>query len=181
MYFPHSQIPPQSVTDSTASVRTMQIIVGALILGVLSFVGVALFIKFPKLVPAPPVPGVAQFPVIAYFAMGMAAILFAARLVVPSIITQQLVRQLLQNKPTDQLTKNEFYSVYQTGLIIATALLEGAAFFNILAYVLQEQLWSLGVAGGLVVAMAAGFPTAERVDEWAADQLRQIQLNPPVQ
>ena len=48
-----------------------------------------------------------------------------------------------------------FAPVYQTELIIKLALLEGAAFMNGVAYLVEVQWWSLAVMGTLLFVMCS--------------------------
>lgn len=173
MYQPQSMFPPDGA-DPRQLVRTMQIICGALMMGVLSFLGVAAFIRFGKGVqPAP------AFPIVAYIAAGMAALMIIVRFVVPLLVTKTAIRQITTIRPLNDIRKLDLYGVYQTQMIVGCALLEGAAFFNLVAFIIHGELWTLGIVAVLLAIMAANFPTLERVDGWADDQLRQLQLNPP--
>jgi hypothetical protein len=55
-------------------------------------------------------------------------------------------------------------------MIIKLALLESAAFFNVIATVVEHNWWSLGLAGLLVGWMLTNFPTRSRVERWIAEQ-----------
>ncbi len=175
MYFPpQNQMSQGRITDPVQAVRTMQIICGALMMGVLMFAGVAMFLRLGPNAQPP-----AAQPVIAYLAAGMAAIIFVARLVVVPIATQMGIKQLAAMIPLEELTKLDFYGVYQMRMIVGCALLEGAAFFNLISFILDGQLWTLGIVGGLLAIMATAFPTLERVDNWAEEKLRMLKLDPP--
>jgi hypothetical protein len=52
-------------------------------------------------------------------------------------------------------------------------LLEGSAFLNVIADILQRNWWSLGIAGGLVLWMLRRFPTRRHLDRWLDDARRQ--------
>lgn len=60
------------------------------------------------------------------------------------------------------------YGVFMTRHLIRLALLEGAAFFNIVATFIEHNWWSLGIAGVLVGWMLTNFPTRNRVERWIA-------------
>ena len=57
-------------------------------------------------------------------------------------------------------------------MIVGLALLEGAAFFNIIAYMIAGHIWSLGIVAGLVVIMLLSFPTRGRVAFWIEDRMQ---------
>lgn len=172
-YGPQSMFPPEGA-DPRQLVRTMQIVCGALMMGVVSFLGVVIFIRIGKGVqPAPVVP------IVACLAAGMAALMTVVRLVVPLLVTRSAIKQITVIRPLNDIRKLDLYGVYQTQMIVGCALLEGAAFFNLISFLIEGQVWSLGIVAALLAMMAASFPTLERVDGWAEDQLRQLQLNPP--
>ncbi|HVX60236.1 MAG TPA: hypothetical protein VHC19_06540, partial [Pirellulales bacterium] len=57
---------------------------------------------------------------------------------------------------------------------IAVAILEGAAFFLVVAYQLERNPLALAVAIPLIIVIAAHFPTPARVAEWVERQLRRL-------
>jgi hypothetical protein len=69
---------------------------------------------------------------------------------------------------------------YQSALIIRSALLEGAAFFCLVAYMLEHNALSLAGAGMMLLFMLFGFPTRSKVEEaieterTTIEQLRQM-------
>lgn len=172
MYGPQSTFPPEG-TDPRQMVRTMQIICGALMMGVMSFLGIAVFLHLGKAQPAPAVP------MIAYMAAGMAALIVIVRLVISVPVTKSAIKQMTAIRPVNDIQKLDLYAAYQVQMIVSCALLEGAAFFNLVSFIIDGQLWTLGIVAALLAMMAVSFPTFERVDGWADDQLRQLQLNPP--
>lgn len=95
---------------------------------------------------------------------GLFAILaFVLHLLVPNLVA----RQMLANKPVNL---NSLLEAYQTKTIVALAILEGAAFLNIVACVQEHQWWSLAVAGGLVFWMLARFPNRGMIERWIEPQ-----------
>jgi hypothetical protein len=173
MYGPQSMFPPEGA-DPRQLVRTMQIICGALMMGVLSFAFVAAMVRFGQ-ADQPP----AAVPMIAYFAAGMAAMAILVRLIAGPLVVRAGLKQITTLRPIAELGKLDLYGVYQTQMIVSCAVLEGAAFFNLIGVIIDGQLWSFGVVALLLVLMAISFPTYERVDAWADEQLRLLQLDPP--
>lgn len=175
MYFPpQNQMPPSRFTDPVQAVRTMQIVCAALMMGVLMFAGAAIFMRFG---PGGQVP--AAQPMVAYMAAGMAALMIVARLVVVPFVIKGGIKQLTATTPLDDVAKLDFYGVYQTQMIVGCALLEGAAFFNLISFIVEGQIWTLGIVAVLLAIMATAFPTLERVGSWAEEQLRMLRLDPP--
>jgi len=64
--------------------------------------------------------------------------------------------------------------LYTSRTIIAAAILEGLAFFAIIAYLLTQSLLALAVAILLVAALAFHIPTRSGVLHWIEDQLQLI-------
>lgn len=139
--------------------------------GVIPFMAIAIVMRFGQ-APAGKI-------VIAYLAVGMAAMCVVARILVPRQIVRGGIALLLKTRRPDELGRMDLYPIYQTQMIVACAVLEGAAFFNLISYMTEGQMWTLGVVIVLLALMATSFPTAEKVNNWADEQLRRIQLDPP--
>jgi hypothetical protein len=145
-----------------AWIRNMQIIAGALIAGVVVFALVAVFVLGAL---SQPLTGV----IVSYMALGMTAMEMVPFALVPRFVTAQTVHRARQgagNLEGDALQ----YGLYQTRMILRYALLEGAAFFCIVATIIEHNWWTLGMAGGLVLIMLTIFPTRTRVEHWIETQ-----------
>ena len=53
---------------------------------------------------------------------------------------------------------------------VLQALLEGGAFFCIIAYMVTHLWWALAMAFGLLAAMVVFFPMRGRFDDWVREQ-----------
>lgn len=155
-------------------VRTMQVISVALMMGVLIFTGVTLLMRLRPGAEPP-----AANPVLSYVAVAATIIAVIARSLMMSMTVQGSVKELLKTKRADDLEPIDLFSIYQVRMIVGAAQLEGAAFFVLVSYMTDGQLWSMGLVVALLAMMAATFPTFERVQVWAEDTLRAIRLNPP--
>lgn len=145
-----------------AWVRNMQIIAGALIAGVVIFALIAVFALGAL---GQPPTGV----IVSYMALGMTAIELVPFALVPRFVTAPTVHRARQG--TGNLEGNALqYGLYQTRMILRYALLEGAAFFSIVATIIEHNWWTLGVAGGLVLMMLTIFPARTRVEHWMETQ-----------
>jgi len=152
--------------------RTMQIIVGALAWGVILFFLVVVF--FLRQQQPGPLPGEPILTYISGFA-GLAAMLGA--IVVPGMIIRGQRKDMLGGKlPPDAgaggATRTDaerelgpIVASYQTALIVRSALVEGAAFFCLVAYMLEGQTLSLFAAGVLLAFLLRGIPTKSRVED----------------
>ena len=66
----------------------------------------------------------------------------------------------------------KLFTVYQTKTIISAAVLDGAAFLSIVAFLLGGSLIALGLGLLLALAIVAMFPRTSRVLEWIEAQRR---------
>jgi hypothetical protein len=158
------------------SLVTMQIIAGALIQGVVIFLVVVVFF-----LPVPP----NQLAVLnSYFGLGFALVAMAMSLVVPNVIVASTKKSLVKGRPIDlpkqfgEMSNLGFLAplagLYQTKMIIAMALLEGAAFFNLISYMMERQPFTLAVVGMLLLALAMNFPTRRGLEKWLAEETKSI-------
>jgi len=135
-------------------IRVMQILTLAMAAGVVMFGVVAVLIV--GALNEPP-----DGQLVSLLGLAFAGLAFVLHLIVPGIIANQNV---VADGETD------WYAVLQVRTIIGLALLEGAAFFNLVACIFEHNWWSLAVAGGLVFWMLARFPTTTGVEQWIETQ-----------
>ncbi len=165
-------------------VRTMQIITGALVIGLVSFLGIVLFLPArQKAGPPGPAPNPAQAraqaqPVISYAAVAFAVMALPMSLLVPSVVVKGGRKQIAEGmwtppaRGTGTVPPGPFgdtfrlASVYQSALIIGAALNEGPAFFALIAYMIEGLPVILGLAVLLILGVAVRFPTHTRVEQW---------------
>ena len=155
--------------------RQMQIIVGAMLLGTLVFGVVVMVIGGQG--PQDPAPiqgeeverrGDELIGTIAMF-FGLAA-----------VVMQQALGRLLADKTAKQLAARSADPVeslggaYMTGLIVSCAICEGAAFFNLIAYMLFQGWPNLAMAGLLALVIATKLPTVGRVAAWVEARQRDL-------
>jgi hypothetical protein len=158
-----------------AATRTMQIIVGVLATGVFIFLGVVL--NLPVQPPAGPL-------VNTYVALGAAAVAIVAAVAVPAIMAQKMVAaggsgkvpnpapQIPDAADADELADvGPLVAIYQTTLIVGVAILEGAAFYNAITFMLERQTINLVAAAVLAAFVIAKLPTPSRVEDWVLNQL----------
>jgi hypothetical protein len=168
---------------------TLQIIVAALAFGVLTFAGIALLVAVDA---AGAAGGPAQ-PLLTYIAAGAALVALVLSWIVPGLIAGSGRQAIAASEPIstatpmrDQPAANELGDVapllaaYQTRQIVRAAILEGAAFFCLISYIIEKQSLSLVAAGIMVLLLLGQFPTRSRVEDWiggemaAIEQLRQM-------
>ncbi len=146
--------------DFDQRVWTMQIIAVALVMGVVLFAAVAVLgigalDKPPK-----------ADATVSYIALAFATVMFGAHLVVPATVA----RNARTTAGNEAMHASRWVAIYQTKLVVALALLEGPAFFNMIALIIESHWWSLATAGALVFFMLAAFPTKTRVAQWVETQ-----------
>jgi len=159
------------------AVWTQQIIAVSLPAGVLVFLAIVL-----TLIPgeAPNDDGL----LITYVAVGMAMVMIPISLIIPRFLGGSIREALMAgdtpeypqqyDPPEDVGPIGPLAWLFQTRMIVGLALLEGAAFFNAIAYMLERQEISLVTTLLLVAAMFFQFPTRTRMESWLQDELKRI-------
>ena len=160
-----------SNSPSTADgrIRAMQIIAGALIAGVVVFGIVVVFVV--GALNQPPAAGIVK-----YMALGFIVLELVPFALVPTFVTTE---SITRSQPENRMLSEEErpYGLYQTRMIIRFALLEGAAFLNLVATIIEHHWWNLAAAGGLAFLMLLMFPTRTRVEQWIETQRMQSDAN----
>jgi hypothetical protein len=152
---------------------TTQIIIGALAAGVFTFIGRLPFFAAPRGDRGPDEPLLLVY---IGWGRGLAVAVFFAWAIVPRLIAGHMRQAIADGQPleTEVGDVRPLVNMYQTRLIIGAAILEGAAFFNVVAYMLEHQPISLVVAGLLALTLLAQIPTFGRLRNWAEDDLATI-------
>ena len=88
------------------------------------------------------------------------------------VIVNGQKRQLNQSPGDEQ--RSLLAGLYQTKMIVGMAVLEGAAFFNLVAYITEKQFWSYGVVAFLLGVMAISFPSQGQFESWAEEMKRDL-------
>jgi hypothetical protein len=141
--------------------RTMRVLLVALCVGVLGMAAVMVWLR--DAAPLPPPPGV---PVLSFVGLGLAAFLAVGSVVLPLVLQATWRRASRQGPGADEA----WWGRYQARLLFQAALLEGATFFQLIAYRIEGLPVSLGVAGGLFLCLLLLFPTRPGVERWVAAQ-----------
>jgi len=135
--------------------RTSQIVVSALIGGVVIFAAVAIALTWQK----PP-----GEPFMAYFSAVFAVPVVIFGFVFAKVMLPTIRKSLPPEIAADKI--RALYAEYQGAVLLRNASLEGAAFLNVIAYLTTALWWSLAVVAVLVAVMIVGFPTSSRFDDW---------------
>lgn len=145
--------------------RNSMIIVGALMFGLLNFAGIALLVG-RNAKPEGPV-------MLSYLGLGGATVMMVLRFVIPGLVTAAATRR--SEDQTPEVFRQQLGTTYQTKTIIGNALLEGAGFFNCVAYIVTGSVLNIGAVAALLTIMAITFPSQTQFDNWA-DQIQRDTL-----
>lgn len=120
-------------------------------------------------------------PVLSFAGLVLAATVLVAVLVLPGVLAANWRKAAAQAETSAQ-GEALWWTLYQTRLIVLSALLEGTVFFLLLAYLLEGMGWSLVMAGLFGLSLVLLFPTRARVESWvrAQQELVEQQKNPPL-
>ncbi|MDG1893371.1 MAG: hypothetical protein P8J37_00530 [Fuerstiella sp.] len=169
---PDDQSPGQPTLDRVQSVRALKIITFALVSGVLTFMGVALAINRGAIDGEPKI--------MSWIGIGMAGLMIVNHLVLPNIVARAASNRVNAEgfHDADEATKFSLvFPAFQTRHIVASAMLEFAAFMNLLFYLLTAYVGNLAAASVLVVVLALRFPTVSAAEFWVQDRIREIELS----
>jgi hypothetical protein len=163
-----------------AKVRIQKIIVAALGMGCIAFLAIALVVASQK-------QPMAQ-PMLSYIALAFLATGIVPWIIMPGMIVSQGRKKIFQEQiqPYSQIISNNpeekkeketqiaisLLGLYQTKKIIACALLEGPAFFLIIAYMLEGSYLALVAAIVLIVMIFLQMPFTGIVNNWIENQLQ---------
>jgi len=175
-------------------VRIPQIIVGALAAGPVFFLVIVIVLVQQGF------SGTTDIgPILTYLAVAFAVLAVSARLIVPNLIVARARRGILSgtwHSPQSVYSQSQhpqpaqedlarffeqtgdagkLFYVFHTRTIVAAAILEGTAFFGLIAYLSEGSLVALVLAVAMIIAVAAHFPTRSGVLEWIEGQLRLLE------
>jgi len=162
--------------------RTMQIIVGALAVGVVVFSLVVLAIASRQAGPPP------DEPLLTYMSLVMALVALVVATLFPGVVKRSQRQAILAGEPTPQVGSiggrplpeaepelGPLVAGFRSALIIRSAILEGAAFFCLISYLLERQTLSLVGAGVLLLFLLGGYPTQSNVEDAMANERATIE------
>ncbi len=155
----------------------MQIIQGAIVAGALIYAIVAFVLR-----QSGAMKGHAEQPIVSYV---MSAFAIMALIQFP-IMTRRIVkenrRKMAGGVPSTASTEAkstsdtaELLASFQTSMIVGAAIVEGATFGLIVAFLLDATSWTLIGAIALSAVNALQFPTRTRLERWLDEQRELIQ------
>ena len=160
----------QPSIDHPGQIRTVQIITFALMQGVVVFGAVAFFISRDK-------PKTDGF--LVWIALGLAVVAVVIRSIIGGFLNGALssgMDRTVWDELPSQKQNSRLIGQFQTKHIVECALLEGAAFLNLIAYIMERNIISIIVAGVLLMLIMISFPGGSKIDHWAENQKQMINL-----
>lgn len=161
------------------AVKVMRLIIVALTMGVVMFGVITLFLQVADRGGRPIL--------IAWIAAGFAVVNLLMRQVMGTVLSASARKQIAAGTwqppqknsvrvPENATHADRLLMSFQTRLIVRAALLEGAAFFNLIAFMIERQTWSFGIAGALAAINLSTFPSRDSVLYWIRQQLELMEL-----
>lgn len=150
-------------------VLTMQIIAGALPMGLVVFFGIVLFLVYGQAGPPRQLPAL---PMVSLIAVVFVIMSGSMSLVVPHFLTLAELRRRAASPGDGDVIA--LLNVKQTTLIVGLALLEGPAFLGLIAFLVERQPLVLIVPGLCLAAMLMRFPTENSVRNWLESAGRRV-------
>ncbi|MEP3480383.1 MAG: hypothetical protein ABJZ55_14125 [Fuerstiella sp.] len=158
--------------DFVQAVLGMQIITGALAFGAACLTGVMLFLAKGDLGGQPEILSIIGF--------AMAAAHFVAHTIVPKFVMAKQLESIGKAELQSMAVEDQQMTVMtsmRSGHIIGSALLEGAVFFNAIAYMIEKWVGSLAIAGVFIVLILLRMPTVFGTQNKITDRLREIEMS----
>ncbi len=164
--------------QADVQVRLCKIIAGALIGGVTMFLAMVVSLRVgggKGFLAAEPWNIAPPRAIISLIGLAMAAMMMTMAPIVARLVTASLRAKMVAGKPVDpQATgtgrQGELRLLYQMRMIIVLAMIEGATFFNLIAFLLEGKLPNLIAALVLIALMVVRFPTRGSVEAFVDDQ-----------
>jgi hypothetical protein len=161
----------QPSIEQPQRVRVLQIVSLALMQGILIFGAIVIWMNLEN--------KPADKPVMVWIGLVIAVMAVVVRTIVGSFLrtgSRNAIDRTVWDELSPQKQDAQLIGSMQAGQIIEFAILEGAAFVNLVFYLLEKQTISLFVVGGLLGLMAVAFPTGAKVDQWVDSQKQLINL-----
>jgi|GEM_PF-1418051 len=157
---------PSLPPELEADVKGLQIVTLGLMVGPVLFMGVALSANKGELGSTPDV--------LSYVGIGVTVVDLALYLILPDLVARQqrnAIELTESNKAIELDSYKQLFPVFRIRHIVACALLEGAVFLNVIAYLLSKFAGNLAAAVFLLVVIALKWPTGEKVAVWLNNAL----------
>lgn len=151
----------QQIQTPEQAVKAAQIVTFAMVAGIVSFGGIAVVV------------GGLHQDEDAFLSMILGGISLGPivmSLVLPSLISPERIQSRQTGAGSSVSPEMVPYQVMFTRVLLRSGILEGAALLNLIAYLLEGQWWSIGLAGVILLILLTNFPTASRFHHYAEMQ-----------
>jgi hypothetical protein len=164
--------------DFDKSLRGMKIVVAALVMGVLMF-GCVTLLSSGEANPG-------RQSILAFLGLIFAAAAFIAREIASNVFVASQRKKIVggtwgvDSQYAHLLTSSPtaLVLVYQSRLIIRAAILEGACFFNLVAFMIDHQWWSFAIAAVFAAINLSTIPSRNGLLNWIDQQIELMTLEP---
>lgn len=159
---------PFDIKVPSTNLRTLQVIATALPLGATLFllVVVGLTLGNGKVLSQ-------EFDIMTIVLFGQLIVVMGAYAIVPSTVAKTAVNKELSNAELEKEVIKEsspvtmrLVGIYQTSMIIGSALIEGIALFATIVVLSERSVWALSIACVMNLILFLRFPTESRVQIW---------------
>lgn len=144
----------------TAALLTLRIIAGALIMGVATFAAVTIFLVNDN-------PN-DDWSLLFWLALGGT--------VLAIIMSQVMTAMVSRGAVTRDITVEKALAIYSQRVIVGMAILEGAAFFTLVIFLIEGQWLLLAATALLVVLMFIKFPSRGGLVRWIEERRQLAEL-----
>jgi len=158
----------ESIPEARGLLMTNRIVVGALAMGVVMFGGIAVTIALTT----PEAPK--DLPIVSFIMGFFGAIVLVMSFIVPGLIAAQSRKQI-RSESTESKARS-LLTVFATKTLIGCALCEGGALGNLVAFIVEQQWWSLGIVGVLLLAILSRFPTQAGIENFVREQIELAEM-----
>ena len=150
----------------------LRIITGALVFGAVAFMSVTLVLNSADISGEPDI--------LSWLALGFSVFDLVLHLVMPNSAAAKVIAEIDAQKLRDaeQTQKYEMLApAFRVRHITACAVLEGAVFLNLVAYLMAPFFGNLIAAGFLILLMVFRIPSATAIEFWVKDRIREIEIS----
>jgi len=158
------------IPEGRGLLLTSRIVVFGLAIGVVVFGGVAAGVVFM----GPKDAAYVGLPIVSYVMAALAVITLMMSFVMPAVVVAQMRRQVGELSPEKRAVA--LLPAFQTKTLLGCASCEGGAFGNLVAFISEQQIWTLGIAGVLLLVILGRFPTEAGIENFVQRELEIIEL-----
>ena len=148
----------QSSERFRTDARGMQVVGGGMVMGCVFFGALTLFVN-----------GISDelyegAGILTHLGVGVGCFILVGSFVIPMMIGRRQGGSL-----------DEWIGIFRSKITVGMALCEAGVFFNFIAYFIDQQLMSLGIAVLLMVRLVSQMPTAGGLESWVTERKRSVE------